>query len=523
MPQWWDLLPSCAYCFHVKASTSYFSHVKASTSYCFHVKASTSYYFHVIVTGSYYFDKTDGTSTYEDTLIKVFADARNRSITYRYVELDTWWFTKGQGGGVKEWTAPADIFPNGIEYVHRSLNVPIVAKNNFWSSDNIYATQNGGKFNFEMEGDMAIPTDEAFWDKIFSDSKQWGLATYIQDNMTEIFRTFPRMQTDLNFARDWLVKMATSALRHNITIQYSGATPTMALLALQLPAVTQVRVLGGYGTELDQRNILASSVFSSLLDVLVFKGVLRTQDQKGGTGTISAAQSSVIAVLSRGPVGIGDQIGHTNTSIINRICSSDGTILKPNSPVLEINAQVVQMTFQDGSGPNADIWATLTGVYKGGSAPEQVYGIIYVSGLNRTFDITPTAANIGFEYPVSKIFSAADPTKQYDFSDSKPFTIPPCQLEFCMYYTSPVIKYKNREVLVLGELEKWVPMSHNRIVNVTVGDVITVHAVKGQAGESVEMWFADDVRFGALKTIIGQTAWKSGTGSKLGPVSHIAS
>ncbi|XP_046558830.1 uncharacterized protein LOC124267885, partial [Haliotis rubra] len=211
--------------------------------------------------GSYYFEKTDGTSTFEDTLIKVFADARNRSIPYRYVELDTWWFTKGQGGGVKEWTAPADIFPNGIEYVHRSLNVPIVAKNNFWSSDNIYATQNGGKFNFEFEGDMAIPTDE--------------------DNMTEIFRTFPRMQTDLNFARDWLVKMAASALRHNITIQYCGATPTMALLALQLPAVTKVRVLGGYGTELDQRNILASSVFSALLDVLVFKGVLRTQDQKG--------------------------------------------------------------------------------------------------------------------------------------------------------------------------------------------------------------------------------------------------
>ncbi|XP_067660687.1 uncharacterized protein [Haliotis asinina] len=453
--------------------------------------------------GSYYFDKTDGTSTYEDTLIKVFSDAHNRSIPYRYVELDTWWFTKGQGGGVKEWTAPTDIFPKGIEYVHRSLNVPIVAKNNFWSSDNVYAKQNGGAFNFEVEGDMAIPTDEAFWDKIFSESKQWGLVTYIQDNMTEIFRNFPRMQTDLNFARDWLVKMAASALRHNITIQYSGATPTMALLALQLPAVTQLRVLGGHGTESDQRNILASSVFSALSYVFAFKGALLTQDQKGGvSGTTSAAQSSVIAVLSGGLVGIGDKIGHTNTSIIKRMCSSDGTILKPNRPAQQLNAQVVQMTFQDGSGPDADIWATLTGVYKGGASPDQVYGIIYVSGLNRTFDITPTSAGIGFEYPVSKIFSAANPTKHYDFSDSKPFSIPPCQLDFCMYYTSPVINYKNREVFVLGELDKWVPMSRNRIVNVTVGDVITVY-VKGQAGESVEMWFADDVRFGALKTIIG--------------------
>ncbi|XP_046368556.2 uncharacterized protein LOC124143575 isoform X1 [Haliotis rufescens] len=458
--------------------------------------------------GAYYFDKTDGTSTYEDTLINVFSDARNRSIPYRYVELDTWWFTKGQGGGVKEWTAPTDIFPKGIEYVYRSLNVPIVAKNNFWSSDNIYATQNGGTFNFEIEGDMAIPTDETFWDKIFSESKQWGLATYIQDNMTEIFRTFPRMQTDLNFGRDWLVKMADSALRHNITIQYSGATPMMALMALQLPAVTQVRVQRGYGTGSDLSSIPVSSVFSQLLGISAFKDVFLTEDKKGDTGGISASRRSVEAVLSNGPVGIGDQIGHTNTSIVNRMCRADGTVLKPNNAALAIDAQVMQMAFQDGSGPNAEIWATVSGVYEGGSAPKQVYGIIFVSGLKNNFDITPTKAGIGYEYPVSKIFSAADPTKQYDFSDSKAFTIPPCQQDFCMYYASPVLKYKEREVLILGELNKWVPMSVNRVVNVTLGDVITVY-VTGQSGETVEIWFADGVRFGALKTILG----KDGQGS----------
>ena len=35
-----------------------------------------------------------------------------------YALLDSWWYEKGKGGGVKNWTAQPSIFPDGMEYVH---------------------------------------------------------------------------------------------------------------------------------------------------------------------------------------------------------------------------------------------------------------------------------------------------------------------------------------------------------------------------------------------------------------------
>ncbi|XP_046547798.1 uncharacterized protein LOC124257714 [Haliotis rubra] len=124
--------------------------------------------------GSFYYEEGSFVGNYEDAITSVFTAAANRSLPYRYVELDNWWPTKGQGGGVKEWTAPADIFPGGIEQLHSKIKVSIVAKNNFWSSDTIYATQNQGQYNFDISGDMALPKDEAFWDFLFGEAKQWG-------------------------------------------------------------------------------------------------------------------------------------------------------------------------------------------------------------------------------------------------------------------------------------------------------------------------------------------------------------
>jgi len=59
-------------------------------------------------------------------LLAVKDDADEKNIPYRYVQLDSWWYYKGQGDGVKNWTAMPDVFPNGIE--------SMVAKtgNRFW-------------------------------------------------------------------------------------------------------------------------------------------------------------------------------------------------------------------------------------------------------------------------------------------------------------------------------------------------------------------------------------------------------
>lgn len=62
-------------------------------------------------------------------------DADNLELPYRYVQLDSWWYFKGIGGGVKNWTARPDVFPNGIQSMQSKTKWSIVAHNRYWYVD----------------------------------------------------------------------------------------------------------------------------------------------------------------------------------------------------------------------------------------------------------------------------------------------------------------------------------------------------------------------------------------------------
>lgn len=72
--------------------------------------------------GAYYYYNTarypNGTrKNYEETLLDVHAYAKGAGIPYKYALLDSWWYQKGEGGGVKNWTAQPNIFPDGAKYL----------------------------------------------------------------------------------------------------------------------------------------------------------------------------------------------------------------------------------------------------------------------------------------------------------------------------------------------------------------------------------------------------------------------
>ena len=45
----------------------------------------------------------------------------------------------------------------------------VVAHNRYWATDNVYATENGGLYNFVIENDTkrALPQDDIFWNDFF--------------------------------------------------------------------------------------------------------------------------------------------------------------------------------------------------------------------------------------------------------------------------------------------------------------------------------------------------------------------
>ena len=50
----------------------------------------------------------------------------------------------------------------------------------FRSNRTVYAKQNGGQFDFVMDGYRSLPLQQEFWDFLFSKAVQWGLMVYEQ-------------------------------------------------------------------------------------------------------------------------------------------------------------------------------------------------------------------------------------------------------------------------------------------------------------------------------------------------------
>ena len=79
--------------------------------------------------GACYYYYTGPYANYEEAMLAVNEDSVENNIPYRYLQIDSWWYFKGDAGGVKNWTAMPSIFPNGIEAVVEKTGWPIVAHN----------------------------------------------------------------------------------------------------------------------------------------------------------------------------------------------------------------------------------------------------------------------------------------------------------------------------------------------------------------------------------------------------------
>jgi hypothetical protein len=56
-------------------------------------------------------------------------------------------------------------------YVHQKTGWQFQLHNRYWATDNIYAKQNGGKYDFIIETDYAIPVDQTLWDDLVANAR----------------------------------------------------------------------------------------------------------------------------------------------------------------------------------------------------------------------------------------------------------------------------------------------------------------------------------------------------------------
>ena len=203
--------------------------------------------------GAFYYYYTEklpnGTdATYEKTLLDLHAYAEKEQIPYKYVLLDSWWYKHGSGDGVQEWDATKATFPSGLGDFQKKTGWKFQMHNRMWSADNIYAKQNGGKYDFIMEEGnvLTIPDDQSLWDDLIANKTSVGLVTYEQDWMYNEFNSLNATLQDQGLARKWLMQMGEGAKKSNVAIQYCMEYARFILQTVEIDAVTQVRASDDY-------------------------------------------------------------------------------------------------------------------------------------------------------------------------------------------------------------------------------------------------------------------------------------
>uniref|UniRef100_K1PIP2 Uncharacterized protein n=1 Tax=Magallana gigas TaxID=29159 RepID=K1PIP2_MAGGI len=401
-------------------------------------------------------------------------------------KFDSWWYYKGAGNGVKEWEPRPDIFPHGSK-----------------SKDTVYAVQNKGRYLFQIDtnGTVSAPITQDFWNYLLGRARDdWGLVLYEQDWLNVEFAGLPSFLNNVNLGNLWLEEMADAAKLWKIPIQYCMSNTRHALKAVQLDIVTQARVSGDYHPGHDQWRIGVSSMLAAAIGLRPFKDTFWTTTNQPGNKYRSTEPypglNAVVSTLSTGPVGPGDMVGGTNRSLLMRCCNEDGMILKPSIPATSIDRQLIMAA--SGAMKDMEVWSTYSAMSVGGTV--KYFGMVLgvdTAGFKLLIkDLNFMADAQRDEYIV---FEHRSPQSHVTFTTS--LTMPNCtKTNFCLYHFIPEMKIGNTHtVFLMGETDKWVPVSEQRIVAITpIQDTDIVLTVAGVRGETVRISYLLD---GTLQTV----------------------
>jgi len=465
--------------------------------------------------GAFYYYNMEPNQNYETTMLDVAAYARDEKIPYKYWLADSWWYFKGVGDGVKNWTAMPSIFPHGLEYVWEQTGWLVQGHNRYWSANTDYAKQNGGAWDFLVDeaSNKSLPVDEGFWDFLMRSSKRWGLAVYEQDWLDTEFDTFPPLTQSATLGATWLRQMATAAAANGIAIQYCMSHSRHILASVELPAVTQARASGDYHPGNTQWEPLGvSGLFAYALGIAPSKdNYWSTQHQPGypsgfGKGTnepFNRLQAAVLT-LTKGPVCPSDGVNRSDVGLIMRAAATDGTLLSPGRPATKLDVAMLAdaLGTDGGKRPYGDVWWAPS-VVSG-----RTFGALLVANLKADYAL-PAAELLEPSYarpPVGGLgrrgggTGGAAAAQLVAVEANATGTLAswggdtPLALKACGRYDFQLFNVAPREAngwALLGEVAaKWVGVSPARFSDI-VADAAGISAVvKGSQGEQVSVAFA---------------------------------
>merc|ERR1712039_543847 len=365
---------------------------------------------------------------------------------------------------------------------------PTQLHNRMWSTDTTYAKQNGGTYNFIIDGsDVAVPDDQRFWnDLIGNKTKEAGAFMYEQDWLDVEFDKSKSLGENATLGRTWMIQMDRGAAYANQTIQMCMSHVRHILQSVEMPTVTNARASGDYHPGNGQWNTGTSAILAHAVGIAPSKDNYWSTAVQNGThyGKTTKEPHSrlqaAVSTLTNGPVAPSDKIGGSDAALIMRCCDSGGRLLSADRPATEIDAHFAYLA--GFGGVNGHLWATHATV--SGQRFSYAIGI----SLKSAYDLT--VAELGYNASTPLRAIKADATTTVNFSTKTPLSFAPCGLDdFQMYLIAPATGHYT----LLGEPDKWISVSPQRFSDLTGSDSDSSVKVHGQAGEKVKVrWAASD-------------------------------
>ena len=84
-----------------------------------------------------------------------------------------------------------------FRYILNQTNLAVSSHCRWWSPKTPMAKANGGKYDFIIEENMALPIDDNLFYDLMADARSWGTIQFNQDWLAQMWEKLDILKTDV--------------------------------------------------------------------------------------------------------------------------------------------------------------------------------------------------------------------------------------------------------------------------------------------------------------------------------------
>jgi hypothetical protein len=431
---------------------------------------------------TYYYNP--GSAGYMGTLDAIRAEFDAIGMRLGSMQLDSWWYPKGPDDswsshrGIWTYTASPSLFQPDLATFQAGLKVPLTTHARWIDANSPYRTQ------YTISGNVA--TDPQYWEDIASYLHAADVKVYEQDWLGDA------AQTSLNLTDPYLFlgNMAASMAKRGINIQYCMAQPKHFLQSTNYSNVTTIRTSNDrFGSD-RWNTYFYSNRFASSVGLWPFSDVFMS----------SETNNVIAALLSGGPLGVGDPTGSLSRANLVRAARADGVIVKPDTAATPIDS----VFSADARGIDTPMIASAATDFGGGLRANYIF--VYTRGANSTVVIDPAA--FGIAGPSFLYDDLAGTGVYLDRGQTYTFQLTRSAGYYALVPVGPT------GIAFLGDHHQFVTLGRQRVSSVSDNGTVdvTVAFAPGERARTIFGYSPKAVQVTSLSGANRNTQWDPSTG-----------